>query len=76
MIVAGRDTRGRLERCELWGNADGGVVVEPGGDLFLAACTLRDHSGGAAGVLVRAGGNAVVEDCLFAGNAGGDVVRQ
>ena len=69
--------RGRLERCELWGNADGGVYVWEGGNPTLAACTLRDHSTGiATGVYVVAGSNAAVgADCIFARNVGGDVVR-
>ena len=69
--------RGRLERCELWGNADGGVRVQALGDLYLAACTIRDHAAGrATGVYVRTGGAATVgADCVFARNAGGDVVR-
>ena len=71
--------RGRLERCELWGNANGGVVVMCGGDPSLAACTLRDHVAGvAAGVCVRAdsvGKATVGADCVFARNAKGGVVR-
>ena len=72
--------RGRLERCELWGNADGGVYVQMDGDLILATCTLRDHvAGRAAGVYVSstaAGRVTVGADCVFARNDGGDVVRQ
>ena len=64
--------------CELWGNADGGVYADVGGNLTLAACTLRDHATGrATGVYVRAGSHATVgADCVFARNAGGDVVRE
>ena len=51
-----------------------------GGDPTLSGCTLRDHARGeAAGVFVRsnAAGKATVgADCVFARNAGGDVVRQ
>ena len=70
--------QGRLERCELWGNADAGVRVWGGGGPTLAACTIRDHAKGrAAGVWVEAGGNVTVgADCVFARNAGGDVVRE
>ena len=72
--------RGRLERCELWGNADGGVVVRGGGDPTLIACTVRDHvAGKATGVYVSssaAGRVTVGADCVFARNAGGRIVRQ
>ena len=70
--------RGRLERCELWGNANGGVWVLGGGDPSLHACTFRDHTGGrAAGVYVGSGSNATVgADCVFARNAKGGVVRE
>ena len=72
--------RGRMERCELWGNANGGVVVFVRGDPTLAACILRDHAAGvAAGVYVSssaAGKVTIGADCVFARNAGGDVVRQ
>ena len=71
--------RGRMERCELWGNADGGVWVGGGSDPSLAMCTLRDHAAGVAcGVYVHstAAGKATVgADCVFARNAGGDVAR-
>ena len=67
----------RLERCELWGNADRGVCVV-GGNATLTACTIRDHARGrASGVHVWGGGSAAVgADCVFARNAGGDVVRE
>ena len=70
--------RGRLQNCELWGNAGGGVYVQSNGNPTLAACTLRDHSvHGACGVHVAAGSAATVgPDCVFARNAGGDVVRE
>ena len=73
--------QGRLERCELWGNAEGGVYLEWGGDPTLAACTLRDHAAGiyAAGVYVdeSAAGKATIgADCVFSRNARGDVVRE
>ena len=75
--------RGRLERCELWGNADGGVFGLGGGDPTLAACTLRDHAAGSrtysgCGVYVHssaAGRVTVGADCVFARNARRDVVR-
>ena len=84
MIVWDSGTKGRLERCELWGNAKGGVVVQSGGDPTLAACTLRDHPAGDAypysgcGVWVNVdskGKATVGADCVFARNAKGDVVR-
>ena len=70
--------RGRLERCELWGNAAGGVFVMGGGNPTLAACTLRDHATGqyAIGVYVEGGSATVGADCVFARNARGDVVRR
>ena len=78
-VVVARGARPRLEGCELWGNADGGVYVKARGDPTLSACTLRDHAAGvAAGVFVAfdARGKATVgADCVFARNAAGDVVR-
>ena len=83
-MVVISDARGRLERCELWGNADGGVFVDMEADPTLAACTLRDHAAGGqaysgCGVYVRAdaskGKATVGADCVFARNAKGDVVR-
>ena len=61
----------------MWGNADCGIVVGDCGDLTLSATTLRDHpTGRATGVLTSASGKATVgADCVFARNAGGDVVR-
>ena len=79
MLVSSK-VRSRLERCELWGNADGGVFVQLMGDPTLAACTLRDHAAGrAVGVYVdsTARGLATVgADCVFVRNARGDVVRE
>ena len=78
VALSGNGTEGRLERCELWGNAKGGVRVSAGSEVALAACALRDHAvGRAAGVHVCVGGRAAVgADCSFARNAGGDVVRR
>ena len=78
--MLGVGTQGRLERCELWSNDEGGVFVQDGGDPFLAACVIRDHTAdGAPGVCVFkcAEGKATVgPDCVFDNNRGGDVVRQ
>ena len=79
-MFVSNNARGRLKRCELWGNADGGVYVCHGGDPVLATCTLRDHAAGcAAGVYVHSSSRGKVTvgaDCAFASNAGGDVVRK
>ena len=68
--------KGRLEGCEIWGNArEGGVRVEDGGRPTLAGCTIRDHDG--RGVFVNrftAGAVTVEADCVFARNAGGNIV--
>ena len=86
-----RNGRGRLERCELWGNEDASVVVQSGDDPTLAACTVRDHvhrragrrvggypwSGCGVYVWDDAEGKATVgADCVFERNARGDVVRR
>ena len=72
--------KGRLEHCELWGNADCGVWVQQEGDPSLAACTIRDHAAGRACgvyVLTCASGKATIgADCVFTRNEKGDVVRQ
>ena len=80
-MVVSSDARGRLERCELWGNANGGVYVWGGGDPTLAACILRDHAAGqyawsGCGVYVEDGKVTVGADCVFARNVRGDVVRE
>ena len=76
-------TKGRLEGCEIWGHEKCGVYVEKGGDPTLVACTIRDHAESSSergrGVLVAfsaAGLATVSADCVFARNAGGDVVRE
>ena len=80
VCVFGSNARGRLERCELWGNANCGVRVFRGGDPLLVACTIRDHiKGRACGVLVEndaLGKTPVGADCVFARNAKGDVTRE
>ena len=67
-------SKGWLVRTEIWDNAHGGVwVVE--GTPSLVGCTLRDH--GSAGIFVApssAGKVLVAPDCVFARNAGGDVL--
>ena len=77
-VYVNANARGRLERCELWGNAGGGVVVKRRLTPHLSACTIRDHSAGrACGVYVRVdAGATVAADCVFARNAGGDVVHE
>ena len=78
-----QNARGRLERCELWGNANGGLIVLDGSDPTLASSTFRDHAAGrypysGCGVYVTssaAGKVTVGADCVFARNARGDVVR-
>ena len=68
-----------MEHCELWGNADCGVWVQQESDPILSNCIIRDHSAGeSCGVYVTASakGNAAIgAGCVFARNAGGDVVR-
>ena len=70
----------RLERCQLSGNADGGVVIGAKGAPVVEACAFYDHATGkACGVLVEAssrGRAAVGADCVFARNAKGGVVRK
>ena len=76
VAVFGKAAKGRLDRCELWGNADSGVSVLEEGDPTLSLCRIRDNA--MAGVFVHstAAGKAVVgADCFFARNAWGDVVR-
>ena len=74
---------GRLEGCEIWGNANGGVEVSFDGDPTLAGCSVRDHVKGlygrGCGVYVNsdARGKATIgSDCIFVRNADGDVEGQ
>ena len=81
--VYGSKTLGRLEDCEVWNNARGGIHVSRGNPTIIG-CTIRDHVGAAACGLFLAAevygygvGNATVgAGNVFARNAGGDVVRQ
>ena len=84
MVVCNRGTKCRLEGSEIWANFGSGVIVADRGDPTLAGCTIRDHVGGGpwisrcCGVRVAsdaAGMATVGADCVFARNAGGDVVR-
>ena len=65
--------------CEFDSNADAGVWVQKGGDPRILGCYIHDHRvGEAIGLLVlpsARGGASVGADCVFARNAGGDVVR-
>ena len=80
MIVSDAGTKGRLEGCEIAGNANCGVLVQDGGDPTLVGCTIRDHAaGGAAGVYVSSsarGKAALGAGNVFACNESGDVVRE
>jgi len=80
VVVSGAGSKGRLEGCEIAGNADCGVFVQNEGDPTLVGCTIRDHAAGeAAGIFVRAsarGKAAVGAGNVFARNVGGDVVRE
>ena len=77
--VSGSGTRGRLEGCELFCNADGGIYVHEGGDPILSANIIRDHEGTLGmGVLVAAdaaGLCTVLPDNVFLRNRGGNIVR-
>ena len=83
VAVYGRGAKGRLDGCEVWANAEGGVWVAGGGNPSIAGCIIRDHAGvwgghgSGCGVYARASaaGVTVAPDCVFARNAGGDVVR-
>ena len=84
VIVSGAGTKGRLEACQIWANTIVGVAVQKGGDPTLRGCTIRDHRRaawslrGGAGLFVCAdsAGKATTTGCVFARNAGGDVVRE
>ena len=82
MIVSGG--KGRFEDCDIWGG-DCGFYVVGWGDPTIVGCTIHDHAklrgeeleGSGCGVYVAfdaVGGVEVGADCVFARNAGGDVV--
>lgn len=65
----------------MYANDEGGLCVENLGDPTLVACVIRDHTKGegAYGVYVAsnaAGRVTVGADCVFSGNAMGDVFRE
>ena len=83
--MRGAGTVGRLEGCDLWGNGRCGLWVGEGATAALAACAVRDHAGGGGekgsgcGVYVDAtapGKATISADCVFARNAGNDVVLE
>ena len=78
-VVVARGARPRLEGCELFCNADGGIYVHEGGDPILSANIIRDHEGTLGmGVLVAAdaaGLCTVLPDNVFLRNRGGNIVR-
>ena len=84
MVARGVNTKGRLERREIWSNEEGpGVHVKGGGDPTLVGCIIRDHrkserEGSGCGLYVRtdAAGKATATGCVFVRNAGGDIVRK
>ena len=84
-MVSGLGSQGLLQRCEMWGNGMGGVMVEMGGHLTLDGNTIRDHASrrwtreGGFGVFVSgsaAGHSDVKASNVFARNAGGNVKRE
>ena len=84
MYITVRDARVRLEGCDIGDNGIGGVLVTNEGDPTLVGCTLRGHpergnkpsSGSGVYVHSSARGRATVgADCVFANNAGANVVR-
>ncbi len=75
-VPSGAST-GEREALELR-DGDGGIRAHREGDVHLVGCTIRDHViGEAAGLSLYDGGKATwAPDCVFARNAGGDVVRR
>ena len=80
MLVSGAGSKGRLEGCEIAGNANCGVYVQNGGDPTLVGCNIHDHAAGeAAGVFVTStarGKAALGAGNVFSRNVAGDVVRE
>ena len=67
--------QGRLERCELCGNAAGGVILQSKSDPTLVACIIRDNGGPGLTVAADASGWGTVRDCTFARNAGKELTH-
>lgn len=57
-----------LERCRLHGARGAGVTAEPGGSVAIVGCELSDC--GDAGLMVRSGGRAVINDSYVYWNQG------
>ena len=70
----------RLIGNEISDNGGGGVLVDDGGDPYLAGNTIRDHEGAEGrGVFVRGSSHGlatILPDNVFLRNEGGDVVRE
>lgn len=59
--------QGRIEDCNIVGNALAGVQIETGGNPVVCKCTI--HDGKAGGVFVNENGQGTIEDCDIWGNA-------
>ena len=79
VVVSDAGSKARLERCEVAGNADGGVWAQKEGNPVLIWCTIRDHAAGrAAGVVVASsarGKGVIGAGNVFLRNVKADVVR-
>ena len=74
-------TKGRVERCSIWGNHLGGVWAQQQGDPTVVGCVIRDHTWGdwAFGIHVDFSSHRLATigvDCVFARNVSGDLVRE
>ena len=48
-VLCSKNAKGRLERCDIWGNQQYGIVIESGADLMVVDNKIHENT--KAGVL-------------------------
>ncbi len=59
---------GRIENCDIFGNAVAGIQISEGGNLIVQHCQIHDSKEG-GGVFVYENGTGRIENCDIFGNA-------
>ena len=66
-VVVYQHGKGRLEKCEILGNALAGIQIKEGGNPFIHECLIR--FGKAGGLFVSHNGLGSIEHCRIVNNA-------
>jgi parallel beta-helix repeat protein len=65
---------GRIENCDIFGNALAGIVIRKGGNPVVQHCQI--HDGKKGGVLVNENGTGRIDNCEIFGNLAGIVTME